>query len=332
MTGRGWLATDSRETRIRIGDRWQTVEPALCDVDALLADTDRAGISVRVISLPPFLLRHDLDPADGIVYSRAMNDGLRAVAASFRDRLRVLATVPLQAPAAAADELRRATLELGFVGAEIATNVAARMDLDALDLEPFWGAAESLGAIVLIHPHDVRGAERMHGYHLRNLIGNPLETAAAAACLVFGGVLARHPGLRIVLSHGGGAFPWLLGRLDRGFAVRPECRTVETPPSEWAKRFLYDSVVFDGRMLAALAAWVGADRVVVGTDFPFDMRDPDPVGVIQAAIPDRPAQEAILRGNASALLDGQGRAPNTASRDRDTAHHDARDGKRRESQ
>jgi aminocarboxymuconate-semialdehyde decarboxylase len=309
LARRGWLTQDGRQTRVRVGGSWQAVEPALCDADALLADADRAGLAVRVISLPPFLLRHDLGPADGMAYSRAMNDGLRAGAALSPGRLRGLATVPLQAPAAAADELKRATLELGLAGVEIATNVASGPDLDARDLDPFWAAAESLGAIVMIHPHDVRGAERMQGYHLRNLIGNPLETAVAAARLVFGGVLARHPALRIVLSHGGGAFPWLLGRLDRGFAVRPECRTVEARPSEWARRFLYDSVVFDTRMLAALAAWVGADRLVVGTDFPFDMRDPDPVGVVQAAIPDARAQEAILSGNAEALLARDGQRP-----------------------
>jgi aminocarboxymuconate-semialdehyde decarboxylase len=303
------LAPDDRQWRIRLDDHWQAVEPALCDADALLADADRAGIAVRVISLPPFLLRHDLDPADGVAYSRAMNEGLRAVAASSPDRLRVFGTVPLQTPADAADELKRVTLEFGFAGVEIATNVASRMELDAQELEPFWTAAASLGSIVLIHPHDVRGAERLQGYHLRNLVGNPLETAVAAARLVFGGVLARHPALGIVLSHGGGAFPWLLGRLDRGFAVRPECRTIEARPSEWARRFLYDSVLLDGRMLAALVQWVGHDRVVVGTDFPFDMGDPDPVGAVRAAVPGTPAQQAILRENAAALLALAGRRP-----------------------
>lgn len=298
----GWLDDSGDVPLVRVGATWQAVARGLLDPEALLADADGAGIATRVVSLPPFLLRHDLPPSDGAEYSRAMNDALAALARTTGGRMRVLATVPLQDPPAAANELRRAVAELGCAGAEIATNVAGRLDLDDDALEPFWGAAEALDAVVLIHPHDVAGAARMRRYHLRNLVGNPLETALAAAGLIFGGVLARHPQVQVLLSHGGGALPWLLGRLDHGFEVREECRTIETPPSVWARRFLYDTVVFTPAILRALVDWVGPDRVVLGTDYPFDMSDSRPVATVTEAVAEVRHRQAIVDGNAARLL------------------------------
>lgn len=298
----GWLADDGGTLRVRLGETWQSVTPALLDPDALLADSGAEGIGIRVVSLPPFLLRHDLPASEGADYSRAMNDGLAALARAGRGRIRALATVPIQDPAAAAVEVRRAVGELGLAGVVIATNVAGRVDLDYPALEPFWQAADSLGALVFIHPHDVAGAARMNRYHLRNLVGNPLETALAAAALIFGGVLVRHPGLQILLAHGGGALPWLLGRLDHGFQVRAECQGIEGAPSTWARRFLYDTVVFKPEILRVLVDWMGADRVVLGTDFPFDMSDPRPIATVTNAIADGAARRAILEENPVRLL------------------------------
>ncbi len=298
----GWLVDDGTTLRLRTGETWQALPRALVDLDTLLADADATGIRMRVVSLPPFLLRHDLPPVDGTAYSRAMNDGLAAVAAASGGRAGFLATVPLQDPEAAAEELRRAVIDLGAAGAVIATNVAGRVELDDASLAPFWESAASLGALVFIHPHDVAGAGRMSRYHLRNLVGNPLETALAGAALIFGGVLDRHPDLRILLSHGGGALPWLLGRLDHGYQVRPECRGIDRPPSEWARRFLYDTIVFRPSILHALIEWMGADRVVLGTDFPFDMGDSRPVAAVGEAVKDSNQRQAVLEGNAARLL------------------------------
>jgi aminocarboxymuconate-semialdehyde decarboxylase len=142
----------------------------------------------------------------------------------------------------------------------------------------------------------------MRRYHLRNLIGNPAETALGAAHLIFGGVLDRHPGLVVLLAHGGGALPWVLGRLDRGFDVRPECRGSAAAPSRQARRFLYDTVVFSPQVLRALVEWVGPARVVLGTDAPFDMSDPHPVTTVAQALGDADARHAVLAGNAARLL------------------------------
>ncbi len=299
---RGWLAEDGGAIRVRVGDSWLPVTRGLLDPAALLADADAAGITTRVVSLPPFLLRHDLSAPDGAAYSRAMNDGLAAMAADAGDRIRMLATVPLQDPVAAADELRRTCTELGSSGAVIATNVAGRVNLDDAALEPFWNAADALGALIFVHPHDVAGAVRMPRYHLRNLVGNPLETALAAASLIFGGVLARHPRMQILLSHGGGALPWILGRLDHGFRVRPECQEIDGAPSSWARRFFYDTVVFAPDTLTTLVDWMGIDRIVLGTDYPFDMSDSRPLATVARAVAAADRREAILEGNARRVL------------------------------
>lgn len=302
LARRGWLRAADGQVAVRVDDRWQAVPRGLVEPEVLMDDGVAQGIAVRVVSLPPFLLHHDLPPADAAAYSRAMNDGLAAVARAAGGRLRALATVPLQDPAAAVAELQRAREDLGCDGVTIAASVAGRLELDDPALEPFWEACERLGVLVFVHPHDVAGAGRMQRYHLRNLVGNPAETALGAAYLIFGGVLDRHPGLVVLLAHGGGALPWLVGRLDRGVDVRPECKHVATPPSQQARRFLYDTVVFSPRILRTLVEWVGPARVVLGTDAPFDMSDPHPVTTVTQALSDVEARRAVLEGNAARLL------------------------------
>jgi len=310
----GWATGAGGPVRVRVSTGWQAVPPALLDPGAVVSSAGAANLAVRVCSLPPFLLRHDLPVHDGIAYSRAMNDGLAAAATSMGNRVRMLATVPLQAPQDAVEELRRAAGDLGFAGVEIATNVAGTVELDDPALEPFWSSVETLRMFVLIHPHDVAGAARMQAYHLRNLVGNPVETTLAAARLIFGGVLSRHPDLTVVLSHGGGALPWLAGRIEQGYRVRPECRTVESPPSAWLRRFVYDTVLFAPHAVRALVEWVGADRVVLGTDYPFDMGDTDPIGTVTAALSDPQACDAVLAANAARLLALTGNSQDRLSR------------------
>jgi aminocarboxymuconate-semialdehyde decarboxylase len=298
----GWLDRDGGSARMWVADRWQPVPAELVDPEAFMAATDAAAIAVRAPSLPPFLLRYDLSPAQGLEYSRAMNDGLAAASRQMGGRARMLGTVPLQAPAAAADELRRALGDLGLVGVQIATSVSGKVDLDDAGLAPFWRAADALGALVFVHPHDVAGADRMQAYHLRNLVGNPLETSLAGARLIFGGVLVGYPRARILLAHGGGALPWLAGRLDRGHRVRLECRSAHVPPSALAARMFYDTVLFDPGRVRALVEWIGPSQVVLGTDFPFDMGDPDAVRMVGAALADPRHRHAVLEENAARLL------------------------------
>lgn len=253
---------------------WRAPMPAeLFDLGAQLAEMDRLGIALRVVCPPPFALAYVGEP------DANLNRALARAVSTAGSRFLGLGTVPLHRPEAAAAELRRCMAELGLRGVTIGSDAGEGRELDAPDLEPFWAAAEDLGALILLHPSDVPGAARMGQYHLRNLVGNPMATAHAAARLIFGGVLDRHPGLRIVLSHGGGALPWIAGRLDHGYRVRPECGSAcAQPPSAYLRRFWYDTVVFEAGARRWLREQVGADRVVFGTDTPFDMGDAGGMG------------------------------------------------------
>ena len=186
--------------------------------------------------------------------------------------------MPLQAPEAAAAELRHAVVELGMDGVEIATTVDGR-DLDDPDLEPFWAAAEELRCLVLIHPYASLAGRGVSRYFLNNLVGNPAESTVALAHLVFGGVLERHPGLRVCMVHGGGFAPYQLGRWDHGFDrnARGAAANLTRPPSDWVRGVFHDTVLHSPASLRFLLDVVGADHVVLGSDYPFEMGDLDPV-------------------------------------------------------
>ena len=210
----------------------------------------------------------------------------------------------------AVTELARAVNELGMRGVEIATNING-VELDAPELDPFWEQAERLKIPILIHPHYVAGADRKREYHLLNLIGNPTETALAGARLLFGGVLERYPDLRIILSHGGGALPHLIGRLRHGHAARPEAKLRASAPIEHLRRLYYDTIVFDAGVLRHIVETVGASQVVLGTDYPFDMSEPQPVEFVRNAGLAPEDVDTIL-ANGDALL---ARAEGAAARD-----------------
>jgi aminocarboxymuconate-semialdehyde decarboxylase len=252
------------------------VFPLFHDVEAKLAQMDRDGIDVSISSVVSTLFLYELEPADTLAVHRVINDAGAAMAARSGGRIAALACVPMNDPEAAAEELRRARLELGMAGVEIGPSVGDTM-LDAAELDPFYAAADELGATVMIHPYrsmiSPPGPD-MSGYHLANVIGNPLETCVAATRLVVGGVFDRHPGLRVQLVHGGGAFPYQLGRLDHAYEAREETKSVVArTPSSYLDRFLFDTVIFERRALSFLLDRVGPEQVAYGTDVPFDMAD-----------------------------------------------------------
>jgi aminocarboxymuconate-semialdehyde decarboxylase len=285
-----------------IGGRVQTppIIPPLLDLPRRLAAMDAAGVDVQLLSSWIDLTAYALDPATGERYARMFNETLAAVVAEHPDRFRGLATVPLQSPEQAAAELRHAVGSLGMVGAEIATTVDG-VELDDPGLEPFWAAAEELRCVVVVHPYASLKGRNVKRYALGNLIGNPAESTVSVGHVIFGGVLERHPELRLVFVHGGGFAPYQVGRFVHGHKVRPETRA-NTVSSAKAllKRFYFDTITHDPQALRYLIELVGAGRIVVGTDSPFDMGDENPRDTLSQLSPE---EVATLRRNALRLLE-----------------------------
>ncbi|MGH9246829.1 MAG: amidohydrolase family protein [Acidimicrobiales bacterium] len=280
--------------------------PYLTDIGPRLAHMDATGVQVQLLSSWIDLTAYALEPASGAAYARRFNRILAEEAGRHPDRFLALATVPLQAPRAAAEELRFAVGELGMVGVEIATTVDGT-DLDQAGLDPFWEAAAELRCLVLLHPYAPLAGVDLGRHFLDNLVGRPAETTIAVAHLAFSGVLDRHPGLVMCVVHGGGFFPYQLGRMRRGFTAVPHlsARDLRTDPEALARRLYYDTVLHSPPALAFLVDVVGAEHVVVGTDYPFEMGDPDPVATV-GAIPrlSEPQRRLILEGNVRRILDG----------------------------
>jgi len=241
---------------------------------------------------------YSLPPRQGAAWSRAQNEGLAASLAEVGGRHAGLATVPLQSPELAAEELRVAVTSLGLRGAMIDPNALGRPLADRA-LDPFWKAAAELAAPVMLHPFLLEAVERFGRHYLHNLVGYPFETTLAAGSLILGGTLDRFPDLDVVLVHGGGFLPYHVGRFDRGHAVRPEVRADGAAlPSSYLRRFHYDTLVQFPPALAFLVALVGADRVLLGSDHPFWLGDPEPARVVREAGLSAAAQAAILGDNA----------------------------------
>lgn len=267
---------------LRVLDHDFVVPGSLGDPQRQAEDAERQGLDRRVLMVPPFTVLYELDAARGIAWSRQLNEAVAGAASQYPDRLVGFATVPLQDGDAAARELAYAVRELHLGGVEILTSICGR-GLDAPEIAPFWAAAAELSVPVFIHPHYVAGADRMASFHLRNLVGNPTETALAGARLLFSGLIDRHPTLKVVLAHGGGALPHLVGRLQHGYRVRPEFRDGAASPAAGIRRLYYDTVVFDPTVLRHLGELVGFDRLVLGSDYPFDMAVTEPVAFVAGA-------------------------------------------------
>src|SRR5581483_5554988 len=224
--------------------------PAWLDPGVRAAEMEAAGVDVHVLSAVQFMYHYWLDVERAAALARVANDGIAAMVAADPAHFAGMATVPLQDADAAAEELRRARRELGFRAVEIGTHVNG-LPLDARALAPFWAEAEALDVVVFVHPYAPLGRDRLAAYFLRNLLGNPFETAVAAARLIFGGVLDRHPRLRLCLAHGGGALPSVIGRLGHGWEVSEACRAHGAAhPASYLRRFWYDTITHDTTALA----------------------------------------------------------------------------------
>jgi aminocarboxymuconate-semialdehyde decarboxylase len=292
-TDKGYLITTQRLSN--------AFDDAFVDLDRRLAGMDRAGVDVHVLSLTTPMV-YWAPPEFGLALAQCYNDAASAAHGRHPERLFAFAMLPMQAPELALKELERAAKLPGMRGMYLATNVNGT-ELDDKAFWPIYAKAEALEWPIFLHPVDTIGRERTQRFYLRNLLGNPYDTGVAAAHLIFGGVLDAFPRLEVNLPHAGGALPGLIGRLDQGARVRPELRHMQAPPSAYLRRFTYDTIGHDDRINLNLVRLVGADRVLLGSDYCFDMGLAAPVQTVSRLTELSQAErDQILGRNAARLL------------------------------
>lgn len=275
---------------------------AAWDLERRFADMTAQGVDMHVVCNIPHTFLYEADAGAAEAVAEIQNAAIGALCGQYPDRFIGLATAAMQDPARAAATLARAVETHGLRGLHLGSNIGGG-NLDDPALDAVWEVADRHALFVLVHPHKVVGAERMRGYYLTNLIGNPLETTIAAASLVFGGVIERYPSIRFCLSHAGGFVPYQAGRFRHGWEVRKEPRArLKGDPAESLDRLLHDSITHAPGALRFLLDEVGAERIVFGSDYPFDMGTTRGVAEVEAAIGDAAARRAILEGNARRLF------------------------------
>lgn len=275
------------------------------DIPRRLKDMDAAGVDVHVLSATPQTYLYNMGDELSATLAAIQNDQMAKHIAAHPARFMGIATLPMASPQRAADELKRAMTKLGLRGAMFASNVKG-VNLDDPSFEPLWATAQELGAFMFVHPNNIAGADRLKAYYLANLIGNPLDTTIAAASLYFGGVMDRYPKLKIMLAHGGGFTPYQAARWEHGWAVRTEPKkNIKTQPKNIAKRFFYDTILHSDKTLEAMIGLVGADRVMLGSDYPYDMAMLDCVNHVRALKISDADKGSILSTRAEALLSGK---------------------------
>jgi aminocarboxymuconate-semialdehyde decarboxylase len=295
---------------VQDGKFFREIQDNCWDPRRRLEDCDRHGVSVQVLSTVPVMFSYWARPEHGHDLARLLNDHIAEVVRQHPRRFAGLGTLPLQAPDLAVRELERCVGELGLRGVQIGSHVND-WNLDHPALFPVFQAAERLGAAVFVHPWDMMAKERMGKYWLAWLVGMPAETSLAICALIFGGVLERLPRLRLAFAHGGGAFPGTFGRIAHGFEVRPDLCAVDNPhsPRRYLGRFYLDSLVHDADALRSLIRLVGAERVALGSDYPFPLGEPEPGKLIESLTDlAGPVRERLLAGTALEFLGLDGSA------------------------
>jgi aminocarboxymuconate-semialdehyde decarboxylase len=271
-------------------------------LDQRLADLDAMGLDMQIIKPPPPQCYYAIPLDIAVEAARMVNDGVAEFVGRKPDRFKGFGTVPMPDGNEAANELERCVTQLGFRGVQILTNVNGKELSDAA-FAPFWRKAEELGVLVVIHPNGFTDASRLARFYFNNVIGNPLETTIALHYLIFDGVLERHPNLKILAAHGGGYLASYPGRIDHAWGARSDSQAnLPHPPTTYLRKVYFDTVVFTPHQLRELVRLYTADHILMGTDYPFDMADYDPVGHVAEAVLDATSVAAICGGNTKRLL------------------------------
>jgi len=272
------------------------------NLDLRLSIMDQQGVDMQALSPASTYFFYWMEAEESLEFARWLNDRCAEAVALHPRRFVALASVPMQDSRKAAAELERAMTRLGLRGVEIGSNINGRY-FDDPDFDPFWEAAQALDALIFVHPQQVVGAERMKEYNLANLIGNPTDTSLAFAKCIFGGVLERFPRLKFLLAHAGGFLPYTGGRLDRGYRIQDSSTAkIANAPGEYVKLFYFDTITHSTMALEYLVANFGADRVLLGSDYPYDMGDPEPLETLRATSIGAKPMAQIAGANAGRLL------------------------------
>jgi aminocarboxymuconate-semialdehyde decarboxylase len=291
----------TRETNLK---QMKERGPKLSGVELRLKDMDRMGIDIQAVSPAPNQTYYWTDPGEGQELARLVNERIAEICGKWPERFVGLGTVPLQDPDLAVSELTYCIKNLGMRGVEINPSVNG-MDLTdgRLLLEGFFRKAQELDIVIFMHPIGYTQGERLLDHYFNNVIGNPLETTVAASHLIFDGVMERYPKLKVVLPHAGGYLAHYWARMDHAWKARPDCRTViGKKPSSYLEKFYFDTITFDRGILKNLVERFGAEHVVLGTDYPYDMGVEDPAGFIEGVKLSALEKRQIMGGNAARLL------------------------------
>ncbi len=296
--------TEDRHRIYKDGKFFREIWPNTWDPQLRIDDYARFGVQVQVISTVPVLFSYWAKASQALELHRHLNDHTASICRDHPRHYAGIGTVPLQSPPLAIQEMQRCVEQLGLSGVQIGSHVE-NWNLDAPELFPFFEAAADLGCAILVHPWDMMGRDSMPKYWLPWLVGMPAEQSRAACCLILGGVLERLPELRVCLAHGGGSFPYTIGRIEHGFRMRPDLVATDNArsPREYFDRLFFDSCVHDPHALRYLVDVAGADRVMLGTDYPFPLGEQEPGSGIAALQLDEAAAARLYHGTALQWLD-----------------------------
>ena len=292
----------TRDTNVK---QMKTRAPKLTGVTERLQDMDKMGVDIQAVCPAPYHFLYWTEAGHGAELSREVNEGIAKIVADTPKRFVGMGSVPLQNAELAIKELNHCVKNLGMRGIEICTNVNGMNLTDPrLGLDKFFARVEELGVVVFMHPLGYTQADRLTHHYFNNVIGNPLDSTVAVSDLIFDGVLARYPKLKFVVAHGGGFIAHYWARMDHAWRARPDCRTkIKRLPSSYLEKFYFDSITFDPEMLRRLIDRFGADHVVLGTDYPYDMGEENPLGLIaQVKKLSKAERELVQGGNAARLL------------------------------